>query len=315
MISPETTMREFGISETHTLLESAAKGIRKAADNPDEEAVHKMRVGIRRFQQSVRLFGQFFRPKGLRQVKSDLKSVMTPAGELRNCDIAIRLVGPKSSASRVLATRRQEAQNALTTVLHELGSEDLVARWKGELERSGSPKKREKKLWRGKKPVQVNLRRSMPELVDDYFEAGDKAMELGRAWDELHGFRLLTKRFRYTLELLRPAYGRSLEPKIEQLRTLQTLLGDMNDAVVTSGILADIPRTERIRARLAANAERLTQELRKHWTDQFAAPARRLGWKRYLVQYACRTRPAPAPVTPQENVSEEAPKPAEPVVY
>jgi len=296
------------------LLEGAARGIRKAADDPDEDAVHKMRVGIRRFQQSIRLFAQFFRPKGVRQVRSDLKSVMTPAGDLRNYDIALKLVGAKSGAYRILAARRVEAQTALATVLRELGSEDLAARWKDRLERSNSAKKGERKLWRGKRSVQANLRRKMPELVEDYFAVGDTALQLGRSWEELHGFRLLTKRFRYTLELLRPAYGRSLDTKIELLRRLQTLLGDMNDSVVTSGMLAEVPRTERIRARLAAKAERLTHELRKLWAEQFAAPARRLGWQRYLVQYACRARSAPAAVTTPENVSEDAPNPAEPVV-
>jgi CHAD domain-containing protein len=318
-------MREFATAETSDLLKSAAKAIRKAASEPNEEAVHKMRVSIRRLQQSLRIFGQFFRSKGLRRVKADLKAVMQPAGELRNSDIALKLTGTRSSASRVLRARREQQEASLIAVLAQVAGEDLDARWASDLASRGRRKKKNKRrMWRGRQTVRQNLQRRAPALVSDYFRAGDQALQPGRSWEEMHRFRLLTKRFRYTLELLRPAYGKALESKIELLKQVQTLLGDINDAVVTSGGIAEIPGTERIRARLAVKADRLTHELRALWSSRFAGPSHRETWSRYLVRYACigRQAPAAAPatiaadaVTSGENVTQNPPNPSEGGVY
>ena len=45
----------------------------------------------------------------------------------------------------------------------------------------------------------------------------------------MHAFRLKTKRLRYTLELFRACYGPSFEQRIEALKEMQTLLGEIND--------------------------------------------------------------------------------------
>ena len=47
--------------------------------------------------------------------------------------------------------------------------------------------------------------------------------------EELHGFRLETKRFRYTLELFRPLYGPNLDRYLKALRELQGALGKVSD--------------------------------------------------------------------------------------
>lgn len=322
MTGPETRMREFATAETLDLLDKAVKAIRKAASSPDEEAVHKMRVSIRRLQQSLRLFGEFFRPRAVRRIRAELKSVMDPAGELRNCDIALKLTGVRSPAARVLRARREQHEATLLATLTQVAGDDTAERWAADL-KSGRRKKNRKRQWKPKRTLRENLQRRMPAMVADYFNDGDHTLEAGRSWEEMHHFRLLTKRFRYTLELLRPAYGRALESKIELLREMQTLLGDINDAVVTSAMLADMAGTDRIRVRLGVKADRLTHRLRALWAARFADPSRRRAWSRYLVQYACRGRPAAQAagtsatevVTGTENVTEDAPKSPEGVVY
>lgn len=150
-----------------------------------------------------------------------------------------------------------------------------------------------KKLWKRSRTIRENLQRRMPRLASDYFEAGRLALGHGRTWEEMHRFRLGTKRFRYTLETFRPAYGPALEARIESLRQIQTLLGDINDCVATSEMVAADPDTESLRNRLAERAEKKTEKLRKYWTATFDAPGERERWMRYLGQYACRPRPLP----------------------
>ncbi|MBC7928012.1 MAG: CHAD domain-containing protein [Bryobacteraceae bacterium] len=166
------------------------------------------------------------------------------------------------------------------------------------------------KQWRGKQSVGDNLRTAMPQLADEWFTAGDEALVPGRTWDEIHQFRLLTKRFRYTLEIFRPAYGPSMVRRIEQLRGLQGLLGEINDAVVTAGLLADFPGNESNRKRLLSKADKLLLDLFQLWAKDFSPATCRAGWKRYLKVYADRpkrvvnTQPPAPPAAPEPLYTE-----------
>jgi len=128
------TFHDFGLTTTADLLDSAAEAVTKALKSPDPEAVHKGRVAIRRFQQSLRLFDQFLRKKGVKQVRRELKSIMTPAGELRNCDIAIGLLRRAKADATALKTKRLEARSAFLEALGEVAQADPADRWRKSLE-------------------------------------------------------------------------------------------------------------------------------------------------------------------------------------
>ena len=161
-------------------------------------------------------------------------------------------------------------------------------------------KKKKKKLWKGKQTLGENLRRRLPELARDYFAAGRVALAPGTTWDEMHQFRLATKRFRYTLESFRDAYGPGLQSRIEKLRGVQTFLGDINDLVVTSSMIADQPD---VVSALGTKAEAKTIKLREWWSDVFDAPDQERRWTMYLSRYACRPprtrKPVQSPVREQ----------------
>ena len=56
----------------------------------------------------------------------------------------------------------------------------------------------------------------------------------------LHKLRIRAKKFRYTLELFQQAYGEAGKARIEQLREVQTLLGDINDLQTARKLLDDL---------------------------------------------------------------------------
>ena len=123
----------FAYAKTASLLRHAADAINAAARSPDPEAIHDMRVAIRRFQQSIRLFRQFLRKKGVRTVRADLRSIMEPAGELRNLDVAVRLVRRAGGDPEPIGERRLTARLALQGHLSDMAELDLAARWLKEL--------------------------------------------------------------------------------------------------------------------------------------------------------------------------------------
>lgn len=123
------TMRSYGLEKTQALLASMAEALNAAAHEPTADAVHDMRVAIRRLQQGFRLFRQYLPKRGVRAVRKTLKAVMERAGELRNCDIAIELAEGAPEIVRLLRERRAEAQQALASVLSEVASPGLAHRW------------------------------------------------------------------------------------------------------------------------------------------------------------------------------------------
>lgn len=126
---PGTSMRDFATAKTRELLDVAVEALMIAAQSAGVEAVHKMRVSIRRLQQALRLFKQYFRKRGVERLKKQLKEIMTAAGELRNHDIAIALVRRLGTPVPVLVERRIVAKQQLSDVLLRVVQPDLRERW------------------------------------------------------------------------------------------------------------------------------------------------------------------------------------------
>ena len=127
------SIREYAAAQTATLLDTAARAVSAAAKSPDAEAVHKMRVSIRRLQQAMRLFAQFLKKRGAARVRKQLKQIMTAAGELRNFDIAIPLVKRLGTPLPELKERRIIAKQRLAEVLGRTVQPDLRSQWAAEL--------------------------------------------------------------------------------------------------------------------------------------------------------------------------------------
>jgi CHAD domain-containing protein len=148
--------------------------------------------------------------------------------------------------------------------------------------------RKSKSRWNESSPLDENLRDVLPQMTDKWFRAGNAAMQPGVPWEEMHHFRLLTKRFRYTLEIFQPLYGPSLEGRISQLRKLQTHLGDINDCITTRGLLPDEDGSDAVARELQLRAEKKTAELRRFWEKTFGGAGAVAAWKNYLTRYAGR---------------------------
>jgi CHAD domain-containing protein len=132
-MTPCTTMQEYGVQKTGQLLDVLVVALCEGAESLDEDAVHKVRVAIRRFQQSIRIFKQYLRSGGVKRLKVQLGSVMDLAGELRNRDIAIALVGKARGDTADLETQRTECHRQLQQFLKGLATPYLAEFWRQEL--------------------------------------------------------------------------------------------------------------------------------------------------------------------------------------
>lgn len=123
-----------------------------------------------------------------------------------------------------------------------------------------------------------NARLMLPKLLEKYFKAGRKAAGGKKSPRKLHGFRLATKRFRYSLELFRPCYGPSLDRKLAALSELQSALGKLSDYASVRTVLAGDKALE---AKLERASEKRLKEFRQKWAA-FDADGQQKRWRHYL---------------------------------
>lgn len=129
-----------------------------------------------------------------------------------------------------------------------------------------------------------NARRELPLFAAEYFSSGRKVARKGVSAQRLHEFRLATKHFRYLLELFRPLYGPRFEHFFQQLRTVQTLLGELNDYAVTRRMMRGEPEAARLMDHLDELEAKRRAEFRSFWREQFDADGEEENWLAMLNQ-------------------------------
>ena len=81
-----------------------------------------------------------------------------------------------------------------------------------------------------------NAGAKLPKLAEKYFRAGRRVADKKNTPEQLHRFRIQTKRFRYSLELFGPIYGPTLDRHIASLRGIQDALGKVSDMGITMSL-------------------------------------------------------------------------------
>jgi CHAD domain-containing protein len=136
--------------------------------------------------------------------------------------------------------------------------------------------------WSTRSSASLNARRHLPGLAAAYFAEARTLLDNVSKPARLHRLRLLSKRLRYTLELFRPCYGSGLEERLESLKRLQDLLGDINDAVTSAHLIAKMPGSVRMRCHLERRAVHKADRFLTEWRTRFDAPGREAWWTGFL---------------------------------
>ena len=154
--------------------------------------------------------------------------------------------------------------------------------------------KQQRVEWDDQASAAANARRTLPGIVGAYFaEARELLAEIERrandgkrsSAERLHRLRLISKRLRYTLELFRPLYGTGLDERLAELKRLQDVLGEINDAATSAAMIRKTAGAERMLRYLEQRAAQKTAEFRRAWRE-FDAPDRQEQWLRYLARGA-----------------------------
>jgi CHAD domain-containing protein len=132
------TMREHVRIQTAILLRRLAYQVNRAAKSCDEQAVHDLRVSIRRLNRCLQVFSQFYPDRSAKKVRRRLKGLMEPAGMVRDLDIALELlsdagVDPKAHLAYRIAEARRLAKANLEREVRNWKETGFSKKWRSGL--------------------------------------------------------------------------------------------------------------------------------------------------------------------------------------
>jgi CHAD domain-containing protein len=237
------------------------------------EAVHDLRVAVRRFRQILKVLKPWLPEEESRLLRRELKELMARAGEVRDRDIALHLLRaidvPKN---RRIVSEFHDARTAcahsLHQSLHDFQLRDTGAAWRRAL-----------KLVRpAKAPAASEVARDvLPDMLKDHLRRGHLAARKDTPEKKLHRFRIATKEVRYTLDLFTPLYGDGVGDLGEKLKKLQTHLGSIHDCIIARDLVKDAQSpagkkeiVREIQKRRDKKTERFLRDYRRNFEDQEA---------------------------------------------
>lgn len=88
---------QSAVFQARALVWKLTSQIRTSLKKDDGEAIHDLRVSIRRLTQALSVFEPCFSGREIRKARRRLKRIITAAGLVRNCDIATKLCGKRAA--------------------------------------------------------------------------------------------------------------------------------------------------------------------------------------------------------------------------
>lgn len=269
-------MNEFVHKQTLAGLERFEQEVQKTAKDPkDSDAIHDLRVSMRRLSQYLETFAKYLDSDVAEKFGKKMKRLMKRCGEVRNCDITLELlklvkVSEHGSSARFVEKQRAEAETAL---IKQLKKWKTHSNWA-------------EKLFVDSRDADFDP--GLRAWTKEWFARGRLAAAPGSTHHAMHQFRLEVKRFRYTVEIVQPLYAEgALEPVLETLRELQKALGEMNDCVSALELIEDYPRPARAIRKLLTQRE---QAFRSLWKEKFGI-RRQSEW---ISIFSATAKPSPA---------------------
>src|SRR5438105_1154036 len=274
--------RKFASDQAVRRLGRLAFQINQTVKSRDAEAVHDLRVAVRRFSQVLRVFKPCFRGKEARRIRRELKQMMDLAGEVRNCDIALKLIAKSRRRITGLPPKvqdlRREGEQALIAFLRHWVDRKSSLKWRGVVKSTTTTNGEAF----ARATIARTAQRMLPRMAQQFFERGNEAAKTKASARELHQFRISSKKFRYTLELFTSLYGSQLNSSLEKIRRGQRLLGDINDCETVGDMLSNYKAADEFTSWLKKRQRRKIEQFQRYWTETLAADGEVRKWNTLL---------------------------------
>ena len=251
-----------GILPADTMVQAAGKTFRfhlarmleheagtRLGEDPEE--LHVMRVSTRRMRMALRVFDDYLEPDVMRPVLKGLRRTGRLLGAVRDLDV----FGEKTQhyLDGLPAARRGELDGLLDGCRgeRERQRERMAAyldgdRYRAFVERFSELLEAPVELLASRPPADPRPQRVAQVLpgvlykdMADVWSFEGRLGGLETPLPEFHALRKACKGLRYTLEFFEDVLGPDARSLIKKVKGMQDHLGDLQDAVVTSGVLRD----------------------------------------------------------------------------
>jgi CHAD domain-containing protein len=215
----------------------------------DAEALHDLRVALRRFRSTLRAWRFVLgRLRGRR--RRELRKILDATSDARDAEVLLTLFADEQlSGGPLIADLERRKAEGYALVLKRLDDFDRL----------------EARLRRGLARVELDLlhphklAHALGERMDEHADdVEDDLFELRAPaqMEEAHAARIASKRLRYLIEPYKdePAVGKL----VQRLKALQDVLGDLHD---THLAMAEAAQLADVHARLTRRQERLYAQL------------------------------------------------------
>lgn len=225
----------------------------------DPEGVHQARVATRRLRSDLRTFRPLVDVEATARLRQELRWIAGLLGFVRDGDVLLERMRRRAAglheehargAAEVLSTlerHRDVAHAQLLTALRERRYLDLLDRLVAE---ANAPSLLPEASRPARHVVSGLVGRPWVSLERAARRLGKKPSDA-----ELHDLRIRTKRVRYAAEAAAPLFGQEATAFAKAAADLQTVLGDLNDAVVARAWLRDWAKGDRSGQGIAAAEE------------------------------------------------------------
>jgi CHAD domain-containing protein len=219
----------------------------------DIEPLHDMRVATRRMRAAFRVFGDYYDPDVMASFLKGLRRTGRTLGVVRDLDVFrekvldYRASLPQSQQASldgllaVLETQREAAREQMIDYLDgkkyrrftESFGEFVETEGMGGLPASADLEEPRPYRVRYVAPVAIHERLAVVRTYGERVDVPHPPLT------ELHALRIACKKLRYTLEFFSEILGPDTKALVKQVVAVQDHLGNLQDAVVASGILRD----------------------------------------------------------------------------
>ena len=284
---------------TQKRLERFVTLVPKFLVNDDPEVIHDLRVASRRLQQTVRAVVSRSKTKTSRKVFRTLRRARQAIGPCRNLDVNAAMTQSRLDETQSESVRngwealqshlRENRRLLLADARRRVAKYDLasfIGRAAELLDGAG--------LEADPTP---RLRTAVQKSLTEWDDACARAKE-SRSVEHLHALRIATKRLRYRTELLVDIGAAAFEVAAEDLKQLQSALGDWHDRCVflqfvaefigrpdylvnhpdlASALLAQVEQEQKHNSEAVEDILSRAPKLRQRWKDRQGHGKRRSG--------------------------------------
>ena len=240
-ISPEVAdghPQEWLAEVLRIRFEEVLQFLDAALDPSGVDAVHDIRVAIRRLRSILRDFGSVVDKRPLAELTKALKKLGSELGRVRDIDVLIEELEELEKKAdgkykegicliidEMRERRAREGKELTNSITGEFVLE-LRSRFTASIE-SALRQRRQFEF----ENVRDEGSRTIRKCLDEFKELSD-AFYRPYSVKKLHRLRIAGKHLRYAIELFQPQFGDTLKPFAEGMKRMQSHLGEIHDCDV-----------------------------------------------------------------------------------